>query len=254
MLDFKKKKVSKKGENVMKCVRQNDLEISKEIMDRYNLETPEGRLDYITKEKEGFFPLFSNSLFSAMGGTTEYNKVKEIMCSGIDEFLMVADLKIENIDIESVSKAVVYSLDGIFTTLISFIEMSKVLRLMRKDVDKLERAFEKIERNFILFLETLNLNGVRHFSYADPSAMPEILGKYHEKWIVDRFINLLDKLSHLDIVIHICPILFNDLKKRLDLKNKKVKCYQDEFFYEEGFKVVGGSCIKNKNEAVYFYF
>ena len=238
----------------MKCIRQNDLEISKEIMDRYNLETPEGRLDYILKEKEGFFPLFSNAVFRAMEGVTEYNKVKEIMCSDIDEFLNVEDLKKENIDVESLSSAKLYSLDGIFTTLISFVEMSKVLRLMRKDVDKLEKAFEKIERNFILFLETLNLNGVRHFSYADPSAMPEILGKHHEKWIVERFVNVLAKLSHLDIVIHICPVLFKNLKEIMDIKNKKVKCYQDEFFNEEGFKVVGGSCIKNKNEAVYFYF
>ena len=238
----------------MKCIRQNDLEISKEIMDRYNLETPEGRLDYIIKEKEGFFPLFSNSIFVAIGGTTEYNKVKEIMCKDIDEFLNLEDLKIENINIEAVSKAKVYSLDGIFTTLISFVEMSKVLRLMRKDVDKLERAFEKIERNFILFLETLNLNEVRHFSYADPSAMPEILGKHHEKWIVERFVTLLDKLSHLDIVIHICPVLFKNLRETMDIKNKKVKCYQGEFLNEEGFKVVGGSCIKNKKEAVYFSF
>ena len=237
----------------MKCIRQNDLEISKEIMGRYNLETPEGRLDYIQQEKEGIFPLFSNSIFSAMGGMTEYNKVKEIMCKDIDEFLNLEDLKKENIEIESLSKAKAYSLDGIFTTLISFVEMSKALRFMRKDVDKLERAFEKIERNFILFLETLNLNGVRHFSYADPSAMPEILGKHHEKWIVERFANLLKKLSHLDIVIHICPILFNDLKKRLDMKNYPVKSYQDEFFSEKGFKVVGGSCIKNKNKALYFY-
>ncbi len=238
----------------MKCIRQNDLEISKEIMGRYNLETPEGRLDYIQQEKEGIFPLFSNSIFSAMGGVTEYNKVKEIMCKDIDEFLNLEDLKIENIDIEAVSKAKIYSLDGIFTTLISFVEMSKVLRFMRKDVDKLETAFEKIERDFILFLETMNLNGVRHFSYADPSAMPEILGRYHQKWIVERFVDLLKKLSHLDIVIHVCPILFNDLKKRLDMKNYPVKSYQDEFFSEKGFKVVGGSCIKNKNKALYFYF
>lgn len=236
----------------MKCIRQNDVEISKEVMNRYDLKTPEGRLDYILKEKEGFFPVFSNSIFSAMGGITEYNKVKEIMCEDIDEFLMVADLKIENIDIEAVSKAVVYSLDGIFTTLISFIEMSKVLRLMRKDVEKLERAFEKIEKNFILFLETMSLSGVRHFSYADPSAMPKILGKHHEKWIVDRFIDLLDKLSHLEIVIHICPILFNDIKKIRDLKNYPVKSYQDEFFKEKGFKVVGGSCIKNKKAGIYY--
>ena len=238
----------------MKCIRQNDLEISKEIMDGYNLETPKGRLDYILKEKEGFFPLFSNAIFSTMGGMTEYNKVKEIMCRDIDEFLNLENLKKEDVDIEEVSKAKVYSIDGIFTTLISFVEMSKVLRLMRKDREKLERAFEKIERNFILFLETLNLNGVRHFSYADPSAMPEILGRHHERWIVERFINLLDRLSHLDIVIHICPILFNDLKKRLDMKNYPVDSYQDEFFNEKGFKVVGGSCIKNKNEARYFYF
>ena len=238
----------------MKCIRRNDLEISKQIMDRYNLEIPEGRLDYILQEKEGFFPLFSNSLFSAMGGMTEYNKVKAIMCSNVDEFLNLEDLKKENIDIEDVSKAKVYSLDGIFTTLISFVEISKVLRLMRKDTDKLERAFEKIERNFILFVETLNLNGVRCFSYADPSAMSEILGKHHENWVVKRFIDLLDKLSHLDIVIHICPVLFNDLKKRLDMKNYPVESYQDEFFNEKGFKVVGGSCIKNKNEALYFYF
>jgi hypothetical protein len=238
----------------MKCIRQNDLEISKEIMGRYNLEIPEGRLAYILQEKDGFFPLFSNSLFGAMGGMTEYNKVKEIMCRDIDEFLNLEDLKKENIDVEDISKAKVYSLDGIFTTLISFVEMSKVLRLMRKDTDKLERAFEKIERDFILFLETLNLNGVRHFSYADPSAMSEILGKYHESWVVKRFIDLLDKLSHLDIVIHICPVLFNDLKKRLDMKNKKVEFYQGEFFNEKGFKIVGGSCIKNKDEALYFYF
>jgi len=237
----------------MKCIRQNDLEISKEIMGRYNLETPEGRLDYIQQEKEGIFPLFSNSIFFAMGGMTEYNKVKEIMCKDIDEFLNLEDLKKENIEIELLSKAKAYSLDGIFTTLISFVEMSKILRFMRKDVDKLEIVFEKIERNFILFLETLNLNGVRHFSYADPSAMPEILGKHHEKWIVERFVNLLKKLSHLDIVIHVCPILFNDLKKRLDMKNYPVKSYQDEFFSEKGFKVVGGSCIKNKNKAFYFY-
>lgn len=236
----------------MKCIRQNDVEISKEIMNRYDLKTPEGRLDYVLKEKEGFFPVFSNSIFSAMGGTTEYNKVKKIMCEDIDEFLMVADLKIENIDIEAVSKAKVYSLDGIFTTLISFIEMSKILRLMRKDVDKLDMAFKKIEKNFILFLETMSLNGVRHFSYADPSALPEILGKHHEKWIVDRFIDLLDKLSHLDIVIHICPILFNDIKKMRDLKNYPVKSYQDEFFKEKGFKVVGGSCIKNKEAGIYY--
>ena len=238
----------------MKCLRQNDLEISKIIMDRYDLETPKGRLEYIMQEKEGFFPLFSNSIFNAMGGITEYNKVKEIMCKDIDEFLNLEDLKKEDIDIEGVSKAKIYSLDGIFTTLISFVKMNKVLRLMRKDVDKLEIAFEKIERHFILFLETLNLNGVRHFSYADPSAMPEILGMHHGKWIVKRFIDLLKKLSHLDIVIHICPILFNDLKKIKDIKNKKVKFYQDEFFNEKGFKIVGGSCIKNKKEAVYFYF
>ncbi|MCS5422505.1 MULTISPECIES: hypothetical protein [Psychrilyobacter] len=238
----------------MKCIRQNDVEISKKIMDKYDLETPQGRLDYILKEKEGFFPLFSNSIYSAMGGKTEYNKVKEIMCKDMDEFLNIADLKIENIDIEAVSKARVYSLDGIFTTLISFVEMSKVLRLMRKDVDKLEAGFEKIERDFILFLETLNLNGVRHFSYADPSAMPEILGRYHQKWIVERFMKLLDKLSHLDIVIHICPVLFNDIKKMQNMENYPVESYQDEFLSEKGFKVVGGSCIKNKNEGVYFYF
>lgn len=238
----------------MKCIRQNDLEISKEIMDRYNLKTPEGRVDYILQEKDGFFPLFSNSLFSAMGGITEYNKVKEIMCSDVGEFLDLEDLKKENIDIEDLSKAKVYSLDGIFTTLISFVEMSKLLRLMRKETDKLEAAFEKIEKNFILFLETLNLHGVRHFSYADPSAMPEILGRYHERWIVERFIDLLGKLSHLEIVIHICPVLFNDLKKRLDMKNYPVESYQDEFFNAKGFKVVGGSCIKNKNEGLYFYF
>ncbi|UUV17974.1 hypothetical protein NRK67_11845 [Fusobacteria bacterium ZRK30] len=238
----------------MKCIRENDLEISKKIMDSYNLKTPEGRLEYILQEKEGFFPLFSNSLFGAMGGMTEYNKVKEIMCKNIDEFLNLEDLKKENIDIEDLLKAKVYSLDGIFTTLISFVEISKMLRFMRKDTDKLETAFEKIERNFILFLETLNLNGVRHFSYADPSAMPEILGKYHERWIVERFVNILDELSHLDIVIHICPVLFNGLKKRLDMKSYPVESYQDEFLNEKGFKVVGGSCIKNKNKALYFYF
>ncbi|MEI6856596.1 hypothetical protein [Psychrilyobacter sp.] len=243
----------------MKCIRQNDVEISKEAMKKYDLETPKGRLDYILQEKEGFFPLFSNSMFSAMGGMTEYNKVKKITCSDVDEFLKIEDLKKENIDLEAVSKAKVYSLDGIFTTLISFVEMSKVLRLMRKDVDKLETAFEKIEKNFILFLETMNLNEVRCFSYADPSAMLEILGKYHEKWVVTRFIDLMDKLSHLDIVIHICPTLFNVLKKIWDIqgkniKRKKVESYQDEFFKEKGFKVVGGSCIKNKAEALYFYF
>jgi hypothetical protein len=207
----------------MRCIRQNDVEISKEIREKYNL------------------------------SITEYNKVKKIMCEDIDGFLKIEDLKKNKVDIELVSKAKVYLLDGIFTTLTSFVEMSKILRLMRKDVKKLEMAFEKIEKIFILFIETMNLNGVRHFSYADPSAMPEILGKHHEKWIVERFINLLDKLSHLNIVIHICPILFHDLKKRLDMKNKKVESYQDEFFKEKGFKVVGGSCIKNKNNALYLY-
>ena len=237
----------------MRCIRQDDVEISREVMDRHNFDKPEGRLEYILEGKEGFAPVLSNALFAAMGGLTEHNKVKKIMCKDIDEFLKVGDLRGDKIDFELLSEAKVYSLDGIFTTLTSFVDMGKVLRLIRKDVEKLETAFEKIERNFILFVETLALNGVSRFSYADPSAMPEILGKHFERWIFNRLVNLLNELSHLDIVVHICPILFKDLKERLGMEGKIVENYQETFLREDGFKVVGGRCIKNKDRAAYYF-
>ncbi len=237
----------------MKCIRQDDVEVSKEVMDRYDLKSPEGRLSYILEVKEGFAPAFSNTLFAAMGGATEYNKVKEIMFTDIDEFLRSEDLRVERIDFDLLSEAKVYSLDGIFTTLTSLVDMTKVLKHMRRDREKLEAAFEKVEKNFILFVETLADKGIDRFSYADPSAMPEILGKHFEGWIVNRFVNLLNRLAHLDIAIHICPILFKTLKEGLKMHSSKVERYQETFLREEGFKVVGGSCIKNKKGALYYF-
>ena len=236
----------------MRCIRQDDVEISKEILSRYNLESPEGRLEYIQREKEGFAPVFSNGLFAAMGGPTEHNKVKEVMYKSLDDFLEAEDLKEDSVDFELLSQAKVYSLDGIFTTLTSFVDMSRVLRSMRKDPEKLEAAFEKLERNFISFMELLTAQGVTHFSYADPAAMPEIMGRYYEKWLVERFVDMIKKLSHMGIAIHICPVLFMELKEKLNMKRVKCENYQETFFRETGFRVVGGSCIKNKERGTYY--
>lgn len=249
----------------MKCMRKNDTEISKDVIKKYDLTKPEGRLEYILNEKEGFFPVFSNVIFRIMGGVTEFDKVKEIMFENVEDFLTIEDLDLDklnkniDLDLEFLSLGKIYSLDGIFTTLISFIKMNNILKLMRKDKDKLEKAFEKIEKNFVLFVVVLNLKGVKYFSYADPSAMVQILGKYHERWIVERFVDILDKLSHLEVVIHICPTLFNEIKKIPKMQDKKIKIkkvenYQKEFFKEKGFKVIGGSCIKNKNKGIYSVF
>ncbi len=237
----------------MKCIRQNDVEVSKEIVNRYDLESPKGRLDYILREKEGFAPVFSNGLFTAMGGKTEYNKVKEVMYQEVEDLLNGEDIERDNIDFELLFQAKVYSLDGIFTTLTSLVDMSRVLRLMRKDPDKLDAAFEKVERNFIFYVETLVTEGISRFSYADPAAMPEIMGRYYEKWIVERFADLTDKLSHLDIAVHICPVLFSKLKDRLEVKGKRCEKYQETFLRETGFRIVGGSCIKNKTQGTYYF-
>lgn len=237
----------------MRCIRQDDVEISKEIADRYDLDSPEGRIEYILREKDGFAPVFSNGLFAAMGGKTEYNKVKEVMYRDLDDLIEADDFIDDNIKAELLSKVKVYSLDGIFTTLTSLVDMSRVLRLMRKDPEKLEAAFEKVERNFIFFVETLATKGVPLFSYADPAAMPEIMGRYYEGWIVERFVSLLDKLSHLDIAIHICPVLFTEVRERLDMKGKRCENYQKTFLMESGFRIVGGSCIKNKEKGTYYF-
>jgi len=237
----------------MRCIRQGDVEISKDIVDRYDLDSPEGRLEYILREKDGFAPVSSNGLFAAMGGKTEHNKVVEVMYKNIDDFLEAKDLRKDSVDLELLSEAKVYSLDGIFTTLTSVVDMSRVLRSMRKDPEKLEAAFEKVERNFISFVETLAVGGVTHFSYADPAAMPEIMGRYYEGWIVERFVDMVNKLSHMDIALHICPVLFMELRGRMDMKRKKCENYQETFFREIGFRIAGGSCIKNKERGTYYF-
>lgn len=235
----------------MKCIGELEIEVSKEELSHYDLLSIGGVEKFILEKKDGFAPLFSNELFNILGGETEGNKVKKIMFDKVDDIFTLSTTMDE-------TKVIVpqnikfYCVDGMFSLLTSFVPLEKILPLLRKDPCKLEKIFDRVEKYIIDYITDLSKKGVTHISYADPSVLPQILGNKYTGWIITRLVNLLKNLSHLDLVIHLCPILLDEMKEHGEAG--KTDNYQENILLMDGFIVTSGSCIKNKNSGKYYLF
>lgn len=234
----------------MKCSNNFEFEVSKDVISYYNFTSKEDRLNFIIQENDGRAPLFSNSFFRALGGTTSGNKVVSCLYSDLDDYLSSPPLDLNKVEVEEFSSIKYYALDGIFTTLTSLIPIDIIFRSMRKDKNKLELVFCKIEEDFLEFLNFLISKGALFFSYADPTALPNILGQHFDTWIVNRLVNLLNTTIKLGVFMHICPTLFNELHPHFTFKELYTISYQDEFL--KGSTIFGGNCIKSKKASNYY--
>ena len=217
------------------------------------------------KEAEGsmFCTLpFSNTVEAeAMGAEVNFQKendtprIPKFICSSLDEVLALPDIDYDSGRIGEILSAcrllkergenVLYELSGPLTILNGLIDISIVLKAVRKQPDKMKEIYRKMEDELIKFAGCLVDAGVRFISYADPVGTKEILGQKTVKRVMEDFTSpFLKRLKEEvqgEFTVILCPKAGGDLVDAgmaviEEIKTKKICSYAE-------------ACIEVENRA-----
>lgn len=146
-------------------------------------------------------------------------RVRDYVCSGIDDLLGLPDIDFEKGRIRTVLEAckllreagetAVLEVTGPFTVLNSLMDPSKIFRLIRKEPEKMQKVFEKLGKNIISYIIEAEKYGVNIISYADPTGGVSIIGpKLAENTAQSFMLPLfkeLEKVTKPETLINLCP-------------------------------------------------
>ena len=268
-----------------KCTYDNSVGINEEITKNLNLSFPNAYKHYdtmalISKELRKH----DNSVFcelpfchtiegEAMGGIINYGdekigpRSKEYICKSAEDVLNLRSIDFTKGRISEVLKAcrelknqgenIVLEISGPFTILNVLMDATHVFKIFRKEKEKMQQIFDKLQFEILKFIEEGQRAGANLISFADSSGGVNILGPKMMRESVEMFtypfLKKAEKLINNNSILLLCPKTTFAL-----LGINKASLYDIELLkpmrYGEGCievigktKIVGQMCIKNIN-------
>ena len=265
------------------CTYDNSAGISGEVTRGLGLTFPDAYLHHETmarlskalKEHDGAafceLPFCHTVEAEAMGGIVNYGNERtgpragEYICHSVEELLELPSIDFEKGRIHEVLLAcrqlreegehVVMQVSGPFTILNVLIDAKYVFKGWRKTPDIMEKAFAKLGREILRFMEEAKRYGAELLSYADSSGGVNILGPKTAAQIVETFtydfLKEAQELADEHAMILLCP------KTTLALLGTGRGKFEDRLLsrpmsYGEGclemigkVRMAGQMCIKN---------
>lgn len=266
-----------------KCTYDNSAGINAEVTNKLNLRFPEAYMDsealvLMAKTlKECDQAVFCEMPFDhtleaeAMGGHVNLGngntgpRAKDYACFSLEEVLNLPEIDYTKGRISLVLAAceelvnqgeqVVLEISGPFTILNTLIDLKYVFRGLRKEPEKVNLIFEKLQSELLRFVEQAERRGVRYISYADSAGSVNIVGPKVAKQIVEiftyPFLKKLEKQTKIDTMIMLCPkttfaLLGTNRAKFEDIEINEEMTYQEACLQYSGkLKIVGQMCLKN---------
>ncbi len=208
----------------------------------------------------------------AMGGLVNLGdenngpRAKEYLCTTAEEVLELPNIDFSKGRIAEVLKAcrllreqgenVVLYISGPFTILNVLMEPRYVFKTFKKKPEMMQRIFDKLQRQILLFIEEAQKSGVNMISYGDSSGSLNILGPKFSEDVVKMFtyplLKKIEKNLSSETLVLLCPKTTYGL---LGMEKAQLKDVDlgSPMKYGEGclkavgrVKFVGEMCINNK--------
>ena len=269
-----------------KCTFENNLIVDKNTLIENGIEFPDAYLkkEIIVKYAKvrknignvNFveLPFCHTCLAEAYGGIINYGdevngpRVKEFAYNDVNSFIDKATISFDKGRISEYlmairelscdSEDIVYEVEGPLTLLNNLVNTSELFKTLKKNIELIEKAFNKIENDLYKYIKLIIKNGAKYISIADPSAGVSILGsKTLEEYInifAYRFIkNATDIAVNNNVMILLCPKLTIALYNLEKIRFKNIKL-EKEMKYFDALKqnigkvfLTGQMCIKNRD-------
>jgi hypothetical protein len=141
-------------------------------------------------------------IYDQISSIDELPNILEILCSTGS-----LGIVLECID-DSENKDICLKVSGSFSKLLSAVSSNVLFKWMRKYEAEILDALDKINDNLFWYIINAINMGVKIISYAEPSAMPDVLGeKNYKKFVADFTVKLMKKLEVYlcGSIMHLCP-------------------------------------------------
>lgn len=198
-------------------------------------------------------------------------RAKDYKYKTIDELMEIKNLDLSSSLVNEVLKAVsklsdegediVLNIEGPITILTSLIDLTKVIKAIRKEKDKLDDILEFI-KDFIIDYGVEGVkSGAKIISYADPTGNMDILGertysKLNSKITLKIINELKDKVGDRAL-IHVCGRTTSSLLNLGLIEINEIGFCEDALYGEallklpsKGVNLVGQNCIKKTKKNV----
>ena len=268
-----------------KCTFENNLIVDKNTLIENGIEFPDAYLNKETIVKYAKMrknignvnfvelPFCHTCLAEAYGGIINYGdevngpRVKEFAYKDVYSFIEEATISFDigrileylmaTRELSGDSEDIVYEVEGPLTILNNLVNTSELFKTLKKNIELIEKAFNKIEIDLYEYIKRIIKNGARYISIADPSAGVNILGsKMLEEYInvfAYRFIkNATEMAVNNNVMILLCPKLTLALYNLKKIRFKNIKL-EKEMKYFNALKekigkvfLIGQMCIKNR--------
>lgn len=264
------------------CYKDKDIELTDDLISEYSLNFPqayqckEEMLKYsvfikeMTKNPYYILPFCSTLEAEAMGGRVNFGDRKigprpgEPILEKIDQVMGLSDIDFtkgrikETLDavkdLEKQGYPLIFEISGPVSILNALVDSKEIFMAMRKDREILIKAYGKIGKNLLAYINELVERGVDIISFADPATSVDILGdKMMIQYIDDFLLGFLKKAAGKlgpASLIHLCPKLTLGLvgSGRADFVSIPV---DPSLSYAQAFKealgkekILGSRCIK----------
>lgn len=154
-----------------------------------------------------------------MGDGTVGPRTGEYICQDVEEILRLPSMDFSKgrihetllacRELRSMGEHVLFEISGPFTILNGLIDVTKVLRAMRKQPDVMDAVLRRLVTEIVRFAEQVQMQGADFISYADsagslPILGPKLLGEITERYTYPMLKELQNGLK-ADSMLLLCP-------------------------------------------------
>ena len=205
-----------------------------------------------------------------LGDETAGPRARAYSCETADDLLRLRAIDYESGRIHETLKACKYlhekgevpllMMSGPFTILNVLIDAANVFRYMRKEPEKMQLVFDKIQKELLRFVAKAVDYGAAIISYADSAGSLRIVGPRYVEYMVGHFtapfLKKAKEITDGKAILACCPktsfaLIGTDMAEWRDIPIEKPMPYMEAVLsVKEKLQIVGQMCVKNTGYTV----